>query len=104
MKGPDHSYALNPEELKTMVTNIRQVEASVGDPRKRFLPEEKQISRRKSLHAARDLEIGSKVTNEMVKISRPAHGINPRFINAIMGLETTRPIKKDEPITWEVFN
>jgi N-acetylneuraminate synthase/N,N'-diacetyllegionaminate synthase len=34
LKGPDHSYALEPEELKAMVQGIRQVEVALGDGHK----------------------------------------------------------------------
>ena len=31
MVGPDHKASLNPEELKAMISSIRNVEKSMGD-------------------------------------------------------------------------
>lgn len=46
LKGPDHSYALEPDELMQMVKAIREVEQSLGSAVKSILPEEKKVARR----------------------------------------------------------
>ena len=50
LSGPDHSYALEPNEFKQMVQSIREVEDSLGSPVKAPLPEERVLdgNRRKS--------------------------------------------------------
>ena len=46
-KGPDHSFALNPKELKLMVQNIREVEKSLGTKIKQpIIKNEKWVPRR----------------------------------------------------------
>jgi len=85
MKGPDHSYAIQPDELAQMVQNIRIVEKSCGLPFKSMLPEEKKLARRESLFANKDMPKNTIVTKEMIAVRRPASGIAPRFLSAVIG-------------------
>jgi sialic acid synthase SpsE len=34
-------------------------------------------------------------------VERPADGIRPRFLEAILGRRAKEPIRKGDPITWE---
>jgi sialic acid synthase SpsE len=101
LKGPDHFYALEPDEFKQMVIAIREVEQGLGSAIKMMLPEEKKCARRNSLIAKKDIPKGTKLAQDMIVINRPALGIEPRFLDAVIGQKTKRQIKKDEAITWE---
>lgn len=103
LPGPDHSYAIEPDELAQMVKDIRAVESSLGNPQKEFLPEEKSNTRRKSLFAARNLKPGEVLTMEDLSVHRPATGLPLRFLNSILGQKIVRSVKKDEPIAWEIL-
>ena len=103
LPGPDHSYALEPNELKQMVDAIRDVEDSLGSPIKDMLPEEKAVGRRESVAAAVNITKGAKLTKDMVLVKRPALGIKPRFLDVVIGMKTKRDIKQGEPITWDML-
>jgi N-acetylneuraminate synthase/N,N'-diacetyllegionaminate synthase len=103
LMGPDHSYALEPDELTQMVRAIRDVEESLGSPMKRMLTEEREKARRESLIAKRHIAKGTKLTKDMIAVKRPALGIEPRFLEVVIGQETKEVIKKDEPICWEMI-
>ena len=45
LKGPDHPFALEPDELKQMVKAIREVEESLGSPIKKMVTEEEEVQR-----------------------------------------------------------
>jgi len=102
LKGPDHSYALEPDELQQLVKAIREVEASLGSPIKDMLPEEKQLARRESVAAAVNIPKGTSITGDMLLVKRPALGIKPRFLDAVIGAKAKVDIEKDEPITWDM--
>ncbi len=104
MKGPDHGYALEPGELKQMVTAIRDVEASLGSSLKDMLPEEKAQARRESITAAVDIPKGAPITPQMLLTRRPAWGIKPRYLAALTGLTAQRDIRAGEPVTWEMLS
>ena len=101
LKGPDHSYSLEPEELTQMVAFIREVEQSLGSPFKRMLPEEKQFARRESLFAQCDIPIDQKIESHMIVVKRSAMGVEPRFIQSFVGQKAKRYIKKDDPFSWD---
>ena len=103
LQGPDHAYALEPGELKQMVRAIRDVEASLGSPLKEMLAEERAVARRESITAAVNIPRGTKLTREMLVIKRPALGIKPSFIEAVIGLEAKQNIKQGEPVTWDML-
>ena len=103
LKGPDHPFALEPEELKQMVRAIREVEESLGSPIKKMIPdEEEKVSRRRSIIARTDIAKGTKLTQDMLIIKRPGKGIQPKFLDIIIGREVRRDIRKDEAITWDM--
>lgn len=104
LPGTDHSYALEPKELKKMITNIRQVEQSLGSPDKKMLPEERKVGRRTSVIAVVNIAKGSLLTEDMVVIKKPGLGIRPRFLKTIFGRKVKKSIKKGEPIVWQMVD
>ncbi len=102
LKGPDHAFALEPEELKQMVRAIREVEQSLGSPiKKLILGAENPVLHRSSVIAKTNIAQGTKITEDMVTAKRSADGIEPGFLNIIIGREARMDIKEDEAITWE---
>lgn len=79
MEGPDHKASLEPDELSTMITAIRQVELALGGTIK--TPTVSEIKNkavaRKSLVAAKAIAAGEAFTAENLTIKRPGKGISP---------------------------
>ena len=100
LPGPDHKASLEPEELKTMVTAIRNVEIILGSyTKKPTVSEKKNINLvRKSIVAKKDIKKGVIVRKDMLDFKRPADGLSPSVINDIIGKKTKQIIKKDEKI------
>ena len=103
LPGPDHKASLNPEELKEMVNAIRLIEKALGDGIKRPTPEEEKIKKvaRRSLVANVDIPKGTVIKKEMIAIKRPGTGIEPKYLNVVIGKRAKRDIKKDEVLKWE---
>lgn len=101
LEGPDHSYAIEPHELKLMVQSIREVEASLGSPVKSLHALEIQYGRRDGFYAARDLKKGDRISESDVKIARPSHGIRQKYDSLVMGAVLKEPVAKDAPIQWK---
>lgn len=104
LKGPDHPFALEPEELKQMVKAIREVEESLGSPVKKMIPAEEEMATlgRRSIIARVDIAKGTRLTEDMLIIKRPGYGIPPRFLDIVIGREAKKDIEKDDIITWEM--
>jgi len=103
LAGPDHGYALEPDELGDMVAAIRRVESALGSGKKRPLEieaEELRLSRRGAV-AACDIAPGAPIRPEMVDFVRPAVGISPAELDALIGRRAKSPIRKGETLTWD---
>jgi N-acetylneuraminate synthase/N,N'-diacetyllegionaminate synthase len=106
LPGPDHSFAIEPDELKEMVKCIRDVEKARGSGIKEksdLESEEIYVKARRSIHAKINIPKGAKITRDMLVIKRPGYGIKPKFIDVVIGREAKRDIKEDEWIIWEMI-
>ena len=89
--GPDHSFALNPEELKTMIEFVRKADESKGIGKKEILSVEKELSifAKRSLQATTKINKGDKlelgVNFEILRPGKRSRGIDPRFISKVNG-------------------
>ena len=102
--GPDHSYALEPGELKAYVAALREGHKAMGSPNKDMLPKERELGRREGLYAARDLAEGEMLGAEDIAVHRPSVGLRARYCKVLIGANLTRNVAKDEPLTWDVVN
>ena len=94
MEGPDHSFAIEPDELAAMVTGVRDAEAALGDGRKEGPSEaerdENYVLARRSLIAARDLPAGTVIDAGMLTVKRPGSGIAPKHFDDVVGSDAGR--------------
>jgi N-acetylneuraminate synthase/N,N'-diacetyllegionaminate synthase len=104
LPGPDHKASLEPDELKSMVKAIRNIEKALsGTGEKRPSKSEiknKEIAR-KSIHAANDVEKGQVLREEDLLPLRPGNGISPMDWNEVIGKKVKTPIQKFEQLKWE---
>jgi N,N'-diacetyllegionaminate synthase len=100
LPGPDHKASLEPDELKAMVSAIRNVEKALGDGLKRPSASElKNISiTRKSLVASRNIKKGEVFSKENIITKRPGNGISPMRLNEIIGRVAFKDFSQDELI------
>jgi N-acetylneuraminate synthase len=105
MEGPDHQFALEPDELNRMITAIRNTEKALGSGEKRVLDVEQELyeKARRAIHAVRDIEAGDVISDEDVKVLRPGEkeaGLDPKFYDEIVGETAVRYIEKGNGIQW----
>lgn len=103
LPGPDHKFALEPDELKAMVVGIREAEAAIGSPIKRHVAVEEIHYRRgrRSIFAIRDIPAGTEITSEMIGVLRPGIGLKPKYYDLVIGRIARKDIKAHEPLTWD---
>jgi len=106
MKGPDHGFALEPDELRALVQAVREVESALGNGRLEgpSEAEAREMYRlgRRSVIAAADIPAGTVITREMLAVKRPGYGIPPKQIDAIVGRRARVDIAFDDVVTWEM--
>jgi N,N'-diacetyllegionaminate synthase len=105
LPGPDHPYALNVEEFTQLVTDIRNLEAALGDGIKRPPPTEvpERVGARRGVYVREFVPKGSPLTPEMLKVVRHAYqeGVPADHFEKVQGRVTTEDLHPDELLTWE---
>jgi N,N'-diacetyllegionaminate synthase len=98
MNGPDHKASLLPDELKAMVSAIREVELALGDGIKKVTASEtKNLAvARKSLVAKVAIKNGEYFTKENVTAKRPGNGLNPMRYEEVIGKQAKKDFGPDD--------
>lgn len=101
-KGPDHPFAMDYNDFKKMVDNIRKLEKSMGSPNKEVYDEEEEtrILQRRCLRASIDIKKDTVISKEMISILRPApkESLEPKKIDLIISKTSSKDIKKGDLI------
>jgi N,N'-diacetyllegionaminate synthase len=100
MEGPDHKASLEPDELKAMVSAIRNIEQALGDGEKHVSASEaKNIEiARKSIVAACNIRKGELLTEQNLTVKRPGNGISPMRWEEVLGTVATKDYQEEEMI------
>ena len=101
MDGPDHAASLEPDELKQMVSAIRNIEKAMGDGvKKPSKSEAKNINMaRRSIVASKNIKAGEKFTEDNLAVKRPGTGISPLQWDELLGLKSNKDFNADELIS-----
>lgn len=103
LPGPDHPYAIEPDELGQMVSYIRATETALGTGEKQMAESEITTFKiaRRSIFADTHIQEGTTISREMVKALRPGTGIGPGHLEEVIGSIAAKDIRAGEPISWE---
>jgi sialic acid synthase SpsE len=104
MPGPDHHFALDPNELRQMVKGIRVSEKAFRNSIKQPISANESLFRRKIV-AKQDLKKNTKISIKHLisKRVRKEFGVKTFDIEKIIGLQLKKNIKKDQEISWDSF-
>ena len=102
--GPDHKFALNPEDWATMVEETRLLERALGSPDKFIAGNEQEtkVVQRRCLRTARDIKAGEIFTREMIDVLRPATpgAIKPYELPNVIGTRALQNILLGKELRW----
>jgi N,N'-diacetyllegionaminate synthase len=75
MEGPDHLCSADPDELRTLVRQARELEKAKGVKKKRPSKEEAgpRSFKRRGIYAARDLQAGESISRDRVLFLAPSN-------------------------------
>jgi N,N'-diacetyllegionaminate synthase len=100
MNGPDHKASLEPEELKAMVSCIRNIEKALGGYEKKPSPSESvniDVAR-KSIVSNQIIKKGEMLSEKNITTKRPGVGISPMAWDKIIGTVATKNYQMDDLI------
>jgi len=100
MGGPDHRASLEPDDLKSMIIAIRNIEKAMGTGIKRPSPSEakNKLIARKSLVATQPIKAGERFSADNITAKRPGTGISPMRWDEVLGQVAQKAYGKDELI------
>jgi N-acetylneuraminate synthase len=128
LAGPDHPFAIEPDELARLVTTVHALDelpladrraavderfgvertaAVLGSPHKRVVPSEALMAAcdRRSLHATRDLRIGERLDADAVAVLRGERnlrpGLHPRHLADVLGARLCADVAAGDGIGWD---
>jgi N-acetylneuraminate synthase len=98
MRGPDHKASLEPAQFTEQIRALREVELSIGVPR-RWITRGETLNRRvlgKSLVATADIPANTPISRSMLTSKSPGLGLSPQFVDKLIGRKLPRAIARDE--------
>ena len=100
LPGPDHRASLEPEELISMITAVRNIEKAVGDGVK--IPSASEMKNipiaRKSIVAKKPIKKGDLFAENNLTVKRPGAGISPMEWDSYIGKFSINEYQEDELI------
>ena len=100
MDGPDHKASLEPNELKSMIDAIRNIEKAMGDGIKRLTISEKPNIgiARKSIVAKTNIKKGDIFSEKNLTTKRPGYGLSPMSWDSVIGRTAEQDFNEDDLI------
>ena len=102
MAGWDHAISANPEQMRTIVAEGKNIQIALGENRRTVSAAEleKRKKFRRSLVARRKLERGHVLTEADLDAKRPGTGIAPNEINYVIGRRLASDVVADQVLHW----
>ena len=103
--GPDAAFSIEPDEFRSMVEAVRDVERALGTVNY-DLTEKTKKSREfsRSLFIVKDIKAGDSFTEDNVRSIRPGFGLHPRYLEQIIGKKAKKDIKMGTPLDWQLID
>ncbi len=102
--GPDSSFSMEPHELADLVTSVNAAWRALGKVEYTLeKSEEENRTFRRSLFVVKDVKAGTILTAEHVRAIRPGQGLEPRYLDRVLGAVAQVDIARGTPLAWEHF-
>lgn len=102
--GVDSDFSLEPHELERLVKESRDAWLALGQVRYDEVPSEAASrDHRRSLYVVADVAAGEPLTPANVRSIRPGHGLPPKHLPQVLNRRAARPLKRGEPLAWEML-
>ena len=99
-KTVDSFFSLNIKEFTDMVTMVRNTEAALGTDTYN-LPDKVNLKGRRSLYIAKDIQKGSKITENNIASVRPGFGLHPKYYDQVISKIVNKNLKKGDRLKLE---
>lgn len=103
--GVDSAFSMEPEEMKSLVSETRNAWQAMGRINYGLTPKE-QASKvfRRSIYASKEIKSGEILTTDNIRIIRPGFGLPPKYFDILLGKRVNRDISRGTPLDWSLLN
>ncbi len=103
--GYDHEISADYKELADLVHSVRITEKILGSSEKKPTESEKKMRDfgRRSIVSNKIIKKGEVITADMISIKRPGGGIEPKFLDEVIGKKAKKDIIEDDVLFWDVL-
>jgi N-acetylneuraminate synthase len=102
--GVDAAFSLEPSEMRTLVEESARAHEALGSVQVGpTSAENPSIRFRRSLYVTKDVNSGETLTHKNVRAIRPGFGLEPKYLEMVLGKKFTRDVEKGTPLRWELF-
>lgn len=100
--GPDHMLSATMEEMRSLIDKVSLYEKMRGNGIKMPVADEikNRKNNRKSIVTAKKLSKGEVLTQYNIDIKRPGGGIQPQYLDMLLGKKVCRDIDEDTLLEW----
>jgi len=103
--GPDDSFSLEPHELAALCRDAKTAWSALGKINyERTEAEKGNLKFRRSLYVVKDMEVGEIITTENVKSIRPGFGLEPKYLEAVLGRGIKKKLRRGTALTKDDIN
>jgi len=105
-KGPDHPFAIEPNEMNDLIYGIRKIESCMGSFIRKLSNDEKKSRAmiRRSIVAKNIIRKGNKIKKEDIKFARPGTGIPTNKSHMVIGKIAKKDIQAEDMIKLSMIN
>ncbi|RZJ19060.1 MAG: pseudaminic acid synthase, partial [Haliea sp.] len=102
--GVDSSFSLEPAEFALLRVETERAAQALGQVSYGPTAAEKpSLAFRRSLYIARDAKAGETLTPDNLRCVRPGFGMEPRFLDTVMGMKLRRDAPAGTPLSWDLL-
>ena len=101
--GVDSAFSLEPEEMRSLITECMQAWQALGKIAYGPTEQEKaSLVFRRSLYVIKDMKAGDIFTKDNLRIIRPGFGLPPKYYDMVLDKKINMDVKRGTPVSWEM--
>jgi N-acetylneuraminate synthase len=102
--GVDSTFSMEPSEMKQLVVETERAWQSLGQVSYGPIEaERKSIQFRRSLYIVKTLKAGDVLTPENVRAIRPGMGLQPKYLEYVLGRKIGKDVTRGTALEWSLL-
>ena len=102
--GVDSAFSLEPQEMKNLVKETKRAWQALGQITYGPTEEEKAFLKfRRSLYITKNMKAGDVLTKDNMRSIRPNSGLEPKYLDTVLGKKIKKSVKRGTALRWELI-